>query len=127
VSSTGSIVLGSGSVSGSPTGGAGDQDNLRELLNLQDNATYGTTNQTAEDFLSSLYSSVGQAVVSAEAKAERDSSTLSDLESLHRSLTSVSLDEEAVSLIQYQAAYQAAAKVISAADEMLAILMDLAR
>ena len=41
--------------------------------------------------------------------------------------TGVSLDEEATSLIAYQAAYQAAAKVLSAADEMLAVLMDLAR
>ena len=114
-------------LAGSPTGGAGDQDNLRELLNLQDNQTYGTTNQTAEAFLSSLYSSVGQAVVSAETKAERDSVTLGDLEALQDSLTSVSLDEEATSLIAYQAAYQAAAKVLSAADEMLAVLMDLAR
>jgi len=114
-------------LAGSPTGGAGDQENLRLLLDLQDSATYGTTSQTAEDFLSSIYSSVGQAVVSAQAKAERDSVTLGDLNALHTSLTSVSLDEEATSLIAYQAAYQAAAKVLTAADDMLAVLMDLAR
>jgi len=114
-------------LAGSPTGGAGDQDNLRLLIDLQSNQTYGTSNQTPEDFLSSIYSSVGQAVVSAQTSAERDAVTLGDLEALHSSLTAVSLDEEATSLIAYQAAYQASAKVISAADDMLAVLMDMAR
>ena len=40
-----------------------------------------------------------------------------------KSLTSVDLDQEATSLIEFQAAYQASAKVIRAADELLQSLL----
>jgi flagellar hook-associated protein FlgK len=42
-----------------------------------------------------------------------------------KSLTSVDLDQEATSLIEFQAAYQASAKVIRAADELLQTLMSI--
>jgi flagellar hook-associated protein 1 FlgK len=39
------------------------------------------------------------------------------------SLSGVSVDEELVQMIQFQTAYQAAARVVTAADEMLQSLL----
>jgi flagellar hook-associated protein 1 FlgK len=51
---------------------------------------------------------------------------LSDQADVRRmSLSGVSIDEELVKLIEFQAAYQASAKVVSAADEMLRTLISL--
>jgi flagellar hook-associated protein 1 FlgK len=50
---------------------------------------------------------------------------LQDAQELYANLTSVDLDEEAVSLVQHQTAYAAAAKVIQTADEMLQTLLSI--
>jgi flagellar hook-associated protein 1 FlgK len=46
-----------------------------------------------------------------------------DLFTLRESISSVNLDEEMTDLIQFQHAYSAAAKLISASDEMLRDLL----
>jgi len=52
--------------------------------------------------------------------------TLADQADVRRqSLGSVSVDEELVRLIQYQSAYRAAARVVSAADELLQSLLNI--
>jgi flagellar hook-associated protein 1 FlgK len=50
---------------------------------------------------------------------------VSDLTTLRESVSGVDTDEEAVNLLQYQAAYRAAARVVSAADELLQQLLQL--
>ena len=45
------------------------------------------------------------------------------LNTLRNSISAVSLDEEMTNLIKYQHAYQAAAKLITIADEMLNTLI----
>jgi flagellar hook-associated protein 1 FlgK len=42
-------------------------------------------------------------------------------------VSGVSLDEEMVNLVKYEAAYNAAAKMISMADDMLDTLMNIVR
>ena len=50
--------------------------------------------------------------------------TLSHLEQLRQSASGVSLDEEMVNLIQFQRAYEAAARLISVINEMLDALIN---
>jgi len=45
------------------------------------------------------------------------------LENYRESVSGVSLDEEMVNLVKFEAAYNAAAKMISMADDMLNMLM----
>jgi flagellar hook-associated protein 1 FlgK len=49
------------------------------------------------------------------------------LENYREEVSGVSLDEEMVNLIKYQAGYNAAAKMISMAQEMLDSLMSISR
>lgn len=103
---------------------AGDDGNLLALLALEDSLLVSGSS-TLSDAISSLKSSVGFDIASADADAQAATAVLSDLDALYTGLYGVNLDEQAVNLITYQAAYAAAAKVITVADEMLQTLMGL--
>jgi flagellar hook-associated protein 1 FlgK len=107
----------------SPDALAGDGGNLEALSALEGQKVVG--GRTPGEFASALTGRVGSDVALAATRAESASATRSDAEELYSNLTSVDLDEEAVRLMQYQAAYQAAAKVIQTTDEMLKALMQL--
>ena len=109
--------------SGDPTAFAGDATNLEALIAIEDVALFGS--RTASDFLSSLTSRVGADLAGAQNTADRQNAVIADLDSLSKSLHGVDLDEEAANLISYQTAYQASAKVIATADQLLGTLMEL--
>jgi flagellar hook-associated protein 1 FlgK len=104
---------------------AGDGDNLAELLALEDSKVFDDDTATAEGVLIGLTTTIGSDVAAAEARAAHEAAVLGDLDSMRDSLAGVDLDEEAANLIKFQAAYQAAAKVLRATDELLGTLMDL--
>ena len=107
---------------GAATALAGDGDNLEALLELEDDTiTFGGA--TARAVLSGLVADVGSQVAAADAEAESESARLADLETLRDSISGVDTDEEATHLLEYQAAYRAAARVVSAADELLRQLL----
>ena len=81
--------------------------------------------QSVVDAVSALKSEVGFDIAQARSDAEAESAVLKDLDDLYSSLYGVNVDQEAIDLITYQAAYEAAAKVISVIDEMLGTLMEL--
>ena len=56
---------------------------------------------------------------------ETEEAALEDAAALLSSISGVNLDEEAADLLSWQAAYQAAARVISATDELLGDLMSM--
>ncbi|RPJ72491.1 MAG: flagellar hook-associated protein FlgK, partial [Desulfobacteraceae bacterium] len=63
----------------------------------------------------------------AKAYAGHQSDMLAYLENYRESVSGVSLDEEMVNLIKYQAAYNAAAKMITMAQDMLDSLLNMKR
>jgi flagellar hook-associated protein 1 FlgK len=108
---------------GAPTALAGDGGNLAALIAVRDQVVAG--GRTAGAALSNLVNTVGSDVALAGSRADTAGARLQDARELYANLTSVDLDEEAVSLIQHQTAYAAAAKVIQTADEMLQTLLSL--
>lgn len=109
----------------SPTALAGDGGNLTVLIGLESAATVAGT--TAGAFATNLVSRVGTETSLAASRADLAESTRFDAEELYANLTGVDLDEEAVNLVEYQAAYQAAAKVIETTDATLDALMSIGR
>ena len=108
-------------VAGAAAADPGDDDNLTLILDLETSATYsGTTGASA---LSSLTSSVGAQVATASGDAATLGAQLDDLEMQRDAVSKVDTDEEAIRLIEYQTAYRAAARVLSAGDQMLQTLM----
>jgi flagellar hook-associated protein 1 len=62
----------------------------------------------------------------AEWRAQSQEVRIGYLESMRQSASGVNLDEEMVTMVQYQRGYEAAARIIKAIDEMLNSLLQLA-
>ena len=77
------------------------------------------------DVYSSLISEVGSHKQNADRMSESGSIVLAQLENQRDSQSAVSVDEEMLNVIKFQKAYEASAKLIRMADEMLDTLMQL--
>lgn len=101
---------------------AGANDVALALASLRD-TRIPALGATPGEHLRGLVSSLGLAVRSSSDAAEVHRTLADQADVRRQSLSSVSVDEELVRLIQYQSAYRAAARVVSAADEMLQTLL----
>ena len=81
--------------------------------------------QTASSFYASFLAQLGGAVSSATSDADVQQSALTQLTTLRDATSGVSLNQEAANLTQYQRSYQAAAKVFSIVDQLLADALNL--
>ncbi|WP_018922003.1 flagellar hook-associated protein FlgK [Salsuginibacillus kocurii] len=103
-----------------PDGSSGDGSNALELANVKDEELeFGDSTDDVQSFYEGL---IGQmAVNTSEAEQMRgNAENLRDnVDHRRQSTSSVSLDEEMTNLIQFQHAYNAAARNITAIDEML--------
>ena len=92
-------------------------------------AGISTTNivggETASGYYASLLSQIGNATAGATTDNTAQQATLTQLTTQRDSLSGVSLDDEAANLTQYQRSYQAAAKVFSVADQIMASALNL--
>lgn len=105
------------------TGAAGDGDNLTDLLALEDTESFSGGTETPSEFLSSIYRSIGEAINEYQLDSDSYGLEKADLQELRDSISAVDLDEEATELLAWQAAYQASARVITAASDLLNELM----
>ena len=102
---------------------AGDAGNLEALIAVEENATVG--GRPPGEFLSSLTNRVGMDVATAASNADRNAASLGDMDAISQSLRGVDMDQEAMHLMEWQTAYQAAAKVLEVVDESIGVLMEL--
>jgi flagellar hook-associated protein 1 FlgK len=105
----------------------GDSTNALAVAGLRTGLTMSGGSATFDDAVNSLISLSGYDSREAKAQTRHQEDMLTYLENYRESVSGVSLDEEMVSLVKFQAAYDAAAKVISMADEMLNNLMNMIR
>jgi flagellar hook-associated protein 1 FlgK len=97
-------------------GTQGDNGNALALANLQNQAV--VNGATATDYYSDLVSTVGNDVSTATDEQEAVGLVLTQLQNQRSDISGVSLDEEAANLIQYQRAYEAAAEVVAAINNV---------
>ena len=99
------------------TGGVGDNTNALSLLGIQTSQTVGGT-ATLQEAYGALVGQVG--TVSRQTSISSDTQqALFDQAVLEReSISGVNLDEEAIDLVRYQQAYQAAAQVIATSNSL---------
>ena len=76
--------------------------------------------ETAPGYYAALLGQIGTAASSASTDNTVQQATLTQLTTQRDSLSGVSLDEEAANLTQYQRSYQAAAKLLTIADTVMA-------
>ncbi len=107
----------------SSDGTSGSNGNLAVLSAVHDQAVAG--GQTPLDFYSNIIFQVGSDTANASADVDSSNLILQKLQDERGSVSGVSLDEEAANLIKYQTAYQAAARVVSTVDSLLADAVNL--
>ena len=104
---------------GIPSNGDGDNRNALAMAALQHQAFAALGGQTIVDYHAGNVAALGAETRQAEQTSANQKILADNLRQRRESLSGVSLDEEATSLIRSQRAYQAAARGISAMDEML--------
>jgi flagellar hook-associated protein 1 FlgK len=107
----------------------GDNTTALAIAKLADVKTtpLGATVTTFNSFYSSFVSTVGLDILSSKSKVAQDEAFSKQLLMLRESNSGVSLDEELTNLIKYQRSYQASAKLISTATEMMDVAIGLIR
>ena len=108
------LIAASGTLGGVP----GDNSNAIAVADLQNTLTVGGT-ATFDDYYNALVSDVGRGVQTATYNFEHQADMMTHMENYRESISGVSLDEEMVNLVKYEHAYQAAAKLVTAMDELL--------
>lgn len=101
----------------------GDNSNALALAALQIKKVMGGSTETYQTAFSKLVGTVGVSTNQAKVNAAAQRTLLDRAIESQQSISGVNLDEEAANLIKYQQAYQAAAQVISVADDIFQTLL----
>ena len=102
-----------------------DGDNARAICVIKDQVLMSGGLSTLGDFYAALVGQIGQDVAEAGRTATHEASVMTQMTNAQEQRSGVSTDEEMMNLIKFQMGYSAAAKLASAADEMLQSLLDL--
>lgn len=94
---------------------------------LQFNKIMDDGTATFDDFYNSLVGTLAVTVGKANQESEHQKNIVSQLNNVRESISGVSLDEEAVKMIEYQKSFDASARVIRTADEMFDTILNLKR
>jgi len=94
--------------------GAGNNENAKLLASISDEALFGSA--TVSEFYATLIYQIGSDEQMAEENASTQNSVLDQLKNQRDAFSGVNLDEEAISIIKYQKAYQASARYANVLD-----------
>lgn len=106
-----------------PANARGDNRNVLRLLDLRHN-TFVPEMQNVENFTKGLISTLGVASRQASHMANNQEVLTGEMNRRRESISSVSLDEEMSNMVRFQHAYNASARILTAVDEMLDVLVN---
>lgn len=104
-------------------GNVGDNRNMLSLIALREANNLKDGTQSVYDIYNNAVSQVAVDTRSARANADTEISLLQSVTDRRDGLTGVNLEEEAANLIRYQQAYQAAAQIITTANDVFDTLL----
>jgi flagellar hook-associated protein 1 FlgK len=104
--------------------GAGDSSNALKIVGLATTQWAALGSSTFDDYYASMIGSLGIESRQATQTAANQAALVDHLTARRESTSGVNLDEEAAQLIRFQRAYQAAARGITALDELLSITIN---
>jgi len=105
----------------------GDNSNALAVAQIQNKLTMSGGTTTFNSYFSSMVSQVGLDVLSNKNTVAQNDAFTKQLSTLRESNSGVSLDEELTNLVKYQRSYQASAKLITTATEMMDMVIALIR
>ncbi|CAN5415682.1 flagellar hook-associated protein FlgK [soil metagenome] len=91
------------------------------------NTTVGTRTGSFGTIFGTMISDAGAKISTADNNLQTQAAVLAQATTQRDAVSGVSLDEEAINLLQYQKAFDAAAKFIKVADEMTQMILSLAQ
>ena len=112
-------------IAASSDGSPGDNGNALAIAQLRHQPVMEEGSLTFGDQYAAMVGILGVEAREATHMRDNQEQLIAGLESHRQALSGVSLDEELTYLIEYQHAYQAAARVISATDELMRSVLDL--
>lgn len=108
---------------------AGDGRNAQAIADLQRAGVIGSTDTTAASTFTEAFSeiagTVGVQAESAKLRGNAQTALVRQLTDQQQSVSGVNLDEEAASLLRFQQAYQASAKLIALAGTLLQSILEI--
>lgn len=102
----------------------GDSEIANQIYNLRTQKLMSGNAQTIGDYYNNNVTRLAMLTETARTNSSQDSTVLSALEEQRQSVSGVSLDEEAANLTMSQRAYQAAARLMTAYDQMLDVVIN---
>ncbi|MBI1822271.1 MAG: flagellar hook-associated protein FlgK [Nitrospirae bacterium] len=117
------LIAASSTAAGVP----GDNGNALLLAQLQNKSVAALGSATFQDFYGNFAGQIGTQAQSAQWNLSAQKGMMQQLSARRESFSGVSLDEEMTNLMQYQRAFQASARLITSADEMMQTLLDMKR
>jgi flagellar hook-associated protein 1 FlgK len=121
------LVVASPLTTSSGPGAAGTVAGQIANLLTDTNTTVGSRTGSFSSIFSSMVGNAGDQVKTAEDGLQTQSAIMSQLSAQRDAVSGVSLDEEAINMLQYQKAYEAAARFLKVADEMTQTILSLAQ
>ncbi len=110
-----------------PVPNPGDGSNALKMAAVKSTPYAALGSFSPDDYFRALIGKVGLDTGEATRMAEGQSLLAKQIDNQRDALSGVSLDEEMINMMQYQHAYNAAARLISIVDEMLQTLINLGR
>lgn len=104
------------------TGGASNNENIKELIKLQDQKLVGGTS-TFSDFYASLVNDVGSKAKDAQVNSETQNKLTISFFEQEQAISGVNTNEESVEMQKMQQFFNANAKVLSTVDDLFNVLM----
>jgi flagellar hook-associated protein 1 FlgK len=111
-------------VASAVAGAPGDSTIAALIAGLRTSATFGSGTQTPVDAYAAFIGQMGTDTRQAAELAGNQALVVQQLQTRRESISGVSLDEEATDVMRFQQAYSASARVITAIDEMLDMLIN---
>lgn len=105
-------------------GKKGNKDNALRLAGLKFELTMSMGEATFNDFINSLAGRLGVETQEAKRRSDNQSLLLYQIDNLRQEISSVSLDEEMTNMVRFQHAYNAAARLITAVDETIDVIVN---
>lgn len=102
-----------------------DLENLAQIQWNEYDISSNNNSTTFSEFYQNLLVTISSNVENSNFKLESQEAIVNSIETTYNNLTKVDPDEEMINLLQYQAAYEANAKIITAVDEMLQTLLNM--
>ena len=103
----------------------GDNRAANLIAALRDTPVLNGGTDTFQEYYGGMIGTVGIAAENAANSVKQSEAVLNQMEQYRESVIGVSIEEEMANLMRYQEAYQAAARMINAVSEMMAVLENL--